>query len=278
MANELVSAEWLVDHLDDEEIVVVDCRFDLKDTEAGRKQYIERHIPGAVYFDLDKDLSGDVGIHGGRHPLPDLDDFAQKLGDSGIDESKHVVAYDDQNGSFAARLWWMLRYLGHDRVSVLDISFSKWVEEGNPVTDEKINPEKTTFHPQLQAEMALSIEEVKEEMGKENVLLVDSRAPERYSGETEPMDKKAGHIPGAANFFWKDNVGENGKWKSSQDISERFNAVKDKDLIVYCGSGVTANANLLALKAIGIDARLYIGSWSDWSSYEDNPVETGKTT
>lgn len=276
MVKELVSAEWLTNRLHEREIVIVDCRFDLKNPEEGRQQFQKCHIPGAVYFDLDMDLSGEVKHHGGRHPLPDINEFIQKLGKSGIDKSKHVVAYDDQNGAFAARMWWMLCYLGHEHVSVLNVSFSKWKEKGYPVSSEPSHPDHVTFQPNLQSEMALNIEDVKKEMGKEDILLVDSRAPERYRGETEPIDKKAGHIPGAVNFFWKGNVDDYGKWKSENELNDRFKEVRNKDLIVYCGSGVTASANILALKTIGKSAKLYIGSWSDWSSYEDNPVETNE--
>lgn len=274
MNAQLVGAGWLSEHLKDETVVVVDCRFALNDGEAGYKAYKQSHIPGAVYFDLEKDLSGPKKEHGGRHPLPNLHEFVEKLGKSGIDSSKNVVVYDDQNGSFAARLWWMLRYLGHDRVSVLDVSFTKWKDEGYPVSSELPEPETASFEPHIRPEMAVGIEQVKEEQQNENVLLIDSRAPERYRGETEPMDPKAGHIPGADNYFWKGNVSESGQWKTTDELKARFRSVEDKDLIVYCGSGVTANANILALKAIGKEAKLYVGSWSDWSSYPDNPVGT----
>lgn len=274
MTSPLVDAKWLAEHLQDENVVVVDCRFVLTDADAGREQYEKSHIPGAVYFDLEKDLSGPKQEHGGRHPLPDLDEFVEKLGQAGIDSGRYVVVYDDQNGSFAARLWWMLRYLGHDRVSVLDVSFSQWAEEGYPVSDVIPEPYPTTFEPHIRPEMAVDIDQVKKEKEQENVVLIDSRAAERYRGEKEPMDPKAGHIPGAANYFWKENMAENGKWKSAGELKERFRSVEDKELIVYCGSGVTANANLLALKSIGKDARLYVGSWSDWSSYKENPVAT----
>ncbi|HET7578368.1 MAG TPA: sulfurtransferase [Bacillales bacterium] len=275
MKDQLVSAEWLSNHLKDENLVVADCRFALNDAEAGHKQYEQGHIPGAVYFDLEKDLSGPKGEHGGRHPLPDLEEFTEKLGKAGIDETKEVVVYDDQNGSFAARLWWMLRYLGHDKVAVLNVSFSKWADEGYPISTEKPNPAERTFTPHLRPEMAVDIEKVKTDKGREDVVLIDSRAPERYRGDKEPMDSKAGHIPGAENYFWKGNVADGGKWKSADELKKRFQSIKGREPIVYCGSGVTANANVLALKSIGKEAKLYIGSWSDWSSYEDNPVETG---
>lgn len=275
MADQLVSAEWLSEHLDDEHVVIADCRFELTDPEAGRSEYELGHIPGAIFFDLEKDLSGPKREHGGRHPLPDLDEFARKLGKTGIDETKHVVVYDDQNGSFAGRLWWMLNYLGHDEVSVLDISYSTWVKEGHPTSKVIPDPAPRNFVPNVRTEMAVDVEEVKRKMRERGVVLVDSRAPERYRGDEEPMDPKAGHIPGAENWFWKENVANDGKWKEQEELKKRFQPLQNKDVIVYCGSGVTASANVLALKAAGKDARLYVGSWSDWSSYSDNPVETG---
>jgi thiosulfate/3-mercaptopyruvate sulfurtransferase len=275
MADQFVSAEWLSEHLDDEHVVIADCRFELTDPEAGRGEYELGHIPGAIFFDLEKDLSGPKREHGGRHPLPDLDEFVRKLGKAGIDETKHVVVYDDQNGSFAARLWWMLNYLGHDEVSVLDISYSMWVKEGHPTSEVIPAPAPRNFVPNVRTKMAVDVEEVKRTMGEEGVVLVDSRAPERYRGDEEPMDPKAGHIPGAENWFWKENVANDGKWKAQEELKKRFQPLQNKDVIVYCGSGVTASANVLALQAAGKDARLYVGSWSDWSSYPNHPVETG---
>lgn len=271
----LISMERLHEHLHDEHVVVIDCRFELTDESAGRRQYEESHIPGAVYFDLEKDLSGPKEAHGGRHPLPDVDEFAEKLGKAGVDETTNVVAYDDQNGSMAARLWWMLRYLGHDRVSVLDVPFSTWEKEDYPTSNEWPRPKRRTFVPHIRADMAADMKDVRRAVDRGDVVLIDARAPERYRGEQEPMDPKAGHIPGAKNRFWKDNVAATGKWKSADELKERFRDLKDRDVIVYCGSGVTATANALALKAAGKDVKVYTGSWSDWSSYPDNPVATG---
>jgi thiosulfate/3-mercaptopyruvate sulfurtransferase len=275
MADQLVGAEWLSQHLEDENLVIVDCRFDLKDTAAGRAEYEKAHIPGAVYFDLKKDLSGPKREHGGRHPLPDLDSFVKKLGEAGIDKTIHVVVYDDQNGSYAARLWWMLNYLGHENVSVLDVGFSTWVKEGFVTSSELPRPKRAVFHPDVHPEMVADVNEVRRAKDEDGVVLIDSRAPERYRGENEPIDPKAGHIPGAMNRFWKDNVAESGRWKAGSELEERFRSFRNKDVIIYCGSGVTANANILALKATGKDARLYVGSWSDWSSYPEHPIETG---
>ncbi|WP_079529564.1 sulfurtransferase [Halobacillus hunanensis] len=270
----LVSTEWLREHMEDENVVVADCRFDLSDPEKGCNDYSEGHIPGAVYFDLEKDLSGQVKGHGGRHPLPPIDEFAEKLSSAGIDETKYVVAYDDQGGAMAARLWWLLTYLGHDQAGVLESGYSNWVGQGYPTTTDEATPKETVFTPTPRNEMAVGIEEVK---NSSNAALIDARAPERYRGEVEPMDKKAGHIPGAANWFWKENLGSDGKWKTGDELKQRFEPLKSKkEIIVYCGSGVTASANVLALKEAGFgDAvKLYVGSWSDWSSYEENPVET----
>ncbi|MDR6226108.1 sulfurtransferase [Desmospora profundinema] len=270
----LMDRETLRGHHDDPDWVVVDCRFDLADQEAGRQAYEQGHIPGARYMDLERDLSGPVGKHGGRHPFPDLDRFVEKLGAAGIDDTKTVVAYDDQGGAMAARLWWMLRYLGHERAAVLNGGFQGWKKAGHPVTQEKPEPTPTRFHPRIrQPERLVGMEETKAEKG----WVIDSRERERYEGKREPIDAKAGHIPGAVHYFWKDNLEEGQRWKSAEVIRERFSDLpKDSRPIVYCGSGVTACANLLALHLAGFEnARLYAGSWSDWISYEENPIRQG---
>lgn len=274
----LVSIHWLNEHLEYENIVIADCRFDLGDPEKGREQFTEGHIPGAVYFDLEKDLSGLAGTHGGRHPLPVIDDFVEKLNRVGIDEAKHVVAYDDQGGAMAARLWWMLIYLGHEKVSILEEGYGTWVKQGHPVARDERTVERRNFVPRPQPEMIVDINDVKKKKADKGTVLIDARAPDRFRGDVEPMDSKAGHIPGAENWFWKNNLGTDGKWKSADELKKRFEALNNKEeIIAYCGSGVTASANVLALKEAGMDkVKLYVGSWSDWSSCEDNPVETGQ--
>lgn len=276
-SQQIVTASWLAEHLQDEDVVLADCRFDLLDPEAGRKQYRQDHIPGAVYFDLEEDLSAAKREHGGRHPLPDVRELAVKLGKAGIDEATHVVAYDDQNGSMAARLWWLLRYLGHEKTSVLGVRYSTWKAQGYPLAIEIPDPAEREFTPHIQEGMALNIEDVKREKRDENTVLVDARAPERYRGEHEAMDPKAGHIPGAENWFWADNVRADENWKAPEELESRFQSLQDRDVIVYCGSGVSAAADALAMKEAGLDdVKLYVGSWSDWSSYPENPVETGE--
>ncbi|HSU79081.1 MAG TPA: sulfurtransferase [Candidatus Angelobacter sp.] len=271
--SEFISLEEVKNRLTDPNIVIVDCRFDLTQKEAGHSAYHEGHLPGAIYFDLEKDLSSPIGQHGGRHPLPNVSTLAEKLGHSGIDESKTVIAYDDQNGSMAARLWWLLKYYGHDRVFVTQEGFSSWVKKGYPVTTSVPDPEPRAFLPKVKEEWTVNVSGVRELQNYE--LLMDARAPERYRGDVEPLDPKAGHIPGAANSFWMENLKE-GKWLSKEALRTRFEPFQNQPITVYCGSGVTACALMLAMTEGGLTkVRLYPGSWSDWVSYEENPVETG---
>lgn len=271
---QLVTSKWLHAHIHDPNIVIADCRFDLANPEAGEHQYRESHIPYALYFDLQKDLSAAVQTHGGRHPLPDPDRFCHMLGQRGIDQSKHVIAYDNQGGAMAARLWWLLTYLGHANVSLLDGGYRGWLNHGYPVTPKLPKLKKTTFAPNVQTDMLATMADVRQ-MTADSPPLIDSRAPERYRGEHETIDRKAGHIPGARNVFWQANLHDNEYWKSPTAIEENFSFVPEGEQpFVYCGSGVTACANIFALARIGRSAKLYAGSWSDWISYDENPVET----
>jgi thiosulfate/3-mercaptopyruvate sulfurtransferase len=272
--SEFISLEEVKERLTDPDTVIVDCRFDLSQKKYGYSAYKEAHLPGALYFDLEEDLSSSVSQHGGRHPLPDVQALAEKLGRAGIDESKTVIAYDDQNGSYAARLWWLLKYYGHDKVFVTEEGFSSWVKKGYPVTTNHPNPESRTFLPKVKDEWTVSVAEVKQL--PEGELLLDARAPERYRGDVEPLDPKAGHIPGAVNSFWLDNV-KDGKWLSKEALHTHFEPFQNQPITVYCGSGVTACALFLAMTEGGLKkVMLYPGSWSDWVSYEENPVETGE--
>lgn len=282
----IVSCQWLAENLNNAQLVIADCRFDLKQPDSGAQHYATAHIPGAVYFHLDHDLSSPVQQHGGRHPLPDLSQLAAKLSTIGITRNETlVVAYDDSRFAFAARLWWLLRYLGHDRVALLDGGFKTWQNLGHPTTSEiptskiptsGINP--GTFRPEVRPELLVDIEAVKTRKDQPGVLLIDSREPERYRGEYEPIDPVAGHIPGALNAFWKDVTDIQGRAKPI-DWHQTYWAnlghepdqklANAREIIVYCGSGVTACVNLLSLELAGIPGgKLYAGSWSDWCSYE----------
>jgi thiosulfate/3-mercaptopyruvate sulfurtransferase len=274
MSANLVSTDWLMAHLDDAAVKIVDCRFILGKPELGQEQYSQGHIPGAFYVDLEKDMSGPKQIHGGRHPLPNLGVFSAKLGSLGIDEQTTVVAYDDQGGAMASRLWWLLKFMGHEQVYVLNGGYSLWQEKGHPVTTDLSAAAPTTFAFQPHPEMTIFMEEVKSEKDQADVVLIDSREAKRYLGLEEPIDAKAGHIPGAKNYFWKEGLKEDGTWKTPEQQKERFKGLSSNDtLIVYCGSGVTACPNVLALHEAGFQKiKLYVGSWSDWSSYEENPI------
>ncbi|SFB05432.1 thiosulfate/3-mercaptopyruvate sulfurtransferase [Lentibacillus halodurans] len=273
----IVDPDWLMNRLENtpENTVVVDTRFKLTDPDAGRKAYVKGHIPQAVYLDLNKDLSGKQTKHGGTHPLPDMDMFAAKVGNIGIDHDTTVVIYDQQNDMFASRLWWLLNYMGHEDVYVLDGGFDGWVEQGYDVTIEIPSLEPKDFDPEIRDNEEVDIDEVKDKLQHQSATLIDSRSQDRYLGKTEPLYKKAGHIPGAKNFFWKHVLDENGKWKKQTDLEEHFSALsKNDEIIVSCGSGVSACPNILALKSAGYEnVKLYPGSFSDWISYDDNKIE-----
>ena len=274
----VVSPQWLHQHIDNVEVVPVDCRFALADLELGDRQYAESHIPGARYLNLDRDLSAPVERHGGRHPLPDPAKLAAKLGEIGIASGKTlVVAYDDSRFAFAARLWWLLRYLGHDRAAVLDGGLAAWQQAGYPVTAAVPVATPATFVPDVRSHWVADLEAVKQRKEKAGVVLVDSRDGDRYRGDREPIDPVAGRIPGAVNLPWKEVTGEGGALRSPEELRQRWQPASEaEEIIVYCGSGVTACTNLLSLAVAGIDTgKLYAGSWSDWCSYPENPVATG---
>lgn len=275
MPDVTIAANGLLQRLDDPEIAIADCRFALMQPELGRQQYESGHIPGAYYFDLNQDLSSPVQKHGGRHPLPDPNQLSAKLSEMGLTPSTLVIAYDDSRFGFAARFWWLLRYLGHDRVVVLDGGFSNWKDLGYPITTIAPPPKSGQFIPQIRTDWIVDIEAVKGKKDLPDVALIDSREPERYRGEREPIDPIAGHIPGAINYPWQLVTDDRGFFQASTDL---WSALASKDeIVVHCGSGVTACVNLLALTAAGLDAfgtakavraKLYPGSWSDWCSYQ----------
>ncbi|MBE9129315.1 MULTISPECIES: sulfurtransferase [unclassified Coleofasciculus] len=266
----IVSAEYLNEHLDDPQVVIADCRFALANPDLGYQQYQKSHIRGAHYLDLNKDLSSPVEHHGGRHPLPEPKQLANKFAAIGVNFQKTlVVAYDDSRFAFAARLWWLLRYLGHERVALLDGGWGAWQSQGYPVTDAWFTPQPGHFVPQVRDGWVVDVEDVKARKDLPTVALVDSRDSDRYSGKREPIDPVAGHIPGALNYPWQE-VSEPQSYLHSVDVHKtRWQELEHKeDIIVYCGSGVTACVNLFSLELAGIrSGKLYAGSWSDWCSY-----------
>jgi len=273
----IVSAKWTLARLYEPDLVIVDCRFMMGQPDAGREAYEQSHIPGAVYLDLERDLSGELDEHGGRHPLPDPATLAHRFAQAGISNDSRVVAYDSQGGAMASRLWWLLRYLGHEKVAVMDGGYPAWQEAGFPVTAEQRITIPASFYAIVQHRMLAEVYDVQSKLDAPDVVLVDSREAPRYRGEVEPLDRVAGHIPGAINRFWKDGIDDQGLFKNAEAQKERFAALQDaKEIIVYCGSGVTACPNVLALQQAGFDnVKLYAGSWSDWISYVDNLIATG---
>ncbi|WP_342042796.1 sulfurtransferase [Bacillus sp. OTU2372] len=268
-------SEWLLKHLNDVNVKIVDCRFSLAEPQKGKINYLQSHLPGAVYFDLEQDLSGTVGDHGGRHPLPDVDVFVNKLENAGINHEITVIAYDDGEGAFAARFWWLLKYLGHENVYVLDGGFKNWLKADFPVTADIPTFKREDFRLSLRSELLAIYEEVKAAVAKQDKVLIDSREAKRYLGLEEPIDKKAGHIPGALNKPWMEGL-RGGRYLPNSVQMQRFSDLDlNQPIIVYCGSGVTAVPNFLALKQAGFkNVKLYVGSFSDWISYEENKIES----
>jgi thiosulfate/3-mercaptopyruvate sulfurtransferase len=277
MSGLLVSAEQLAVH---PEWRVFDCRHDLKNTEYGRQAYARGHIPGALFLHLDDDLSGAKDGRNGRHPLPDIAGFARRMSACGVDASTQVVAYDNEGGIFASRLWWMLRWLGHDKVAVLDGGLAGWkrskraLEEAPPVVTPRI------FTPQPR-DMTVDSGQVLADLQSARMLIVDARSPERFRGENETLDPVGGHIPGAVNRFYFDNLDDDGCFfKPVAELRAEFDALlagrPAESVVQQCGSGVTACHNMLAMELAGLSgSKLYPGSWSEWCADASRPVATG---
>lgn len=281
-ASPLIEAEELAQQLSQKEsCVVLDCRFDLTDPKAGRRAYAKAHIPGARYADLETDLSARPTATQGRHPLPDAATFAQTLGGWGIEASTPVVAYDGASGALAARAWWMLRWLGHERVAVLNGGFAAWTGAGLPVEEHETSIEAVTYQPRAtRAEWVVTTEDIPELL--EDGLLLDARAPARFRGEREPLDSVAGHVPGAVNYPFEDSLDGTGRFLSASTLRKQLgplldNAQRNDRIAVMCGSGVTACHVLLALQVAGFpEAKLYAGSWSEWIRDPGRPVARGE--
>jgi len=280
----LISAEELLSHLGDPDWAIVDCRFTLGDAERGRRDYLQAHIPGAVYAKLEEDLcSPHVPGRTGRHPLPSVDELAGKFSEWGIEPGVQVVVYDDwpgASGAVAARLWWSLRWLGHPAVAVLDGGWNRWLQAGGPVKAGIETRPQRDFKPSPRPELFASVDEVEGLRTDPAYKLIDSRSADRYRGENETVDPVAGHIPGALNAPYAENVGADGLFRSAEELRQRFRTLlgntPTENSVFYCGSGVTATHNLLALMHAGLgEARLYVGSWSEWITDPKRPVDKG---
>ena len=261
--------------------IVLDCRFDLTHPDKGRQAFLNGHIPGARYVDLDRDLSAPITADSGRHPLPDPEGFARRVGTWGIDNDTQIIIYDDANAGYAARAWWMLRWIGARRVAVLNGGIAAWQAAGGPIehANSAIASPKA-FTARVRADWVLSAEQVIAALREPDPLLVDARAAGRFTGAVEPIDPVAGHVPGARNFPFSDNVQQDGRLPAPAVLRERWQAFlggkSPQDIISMCGSGVTACHHLLTLEAAGLPgARLYAGSWSQWIRDPARPVTRG---
>ncbi len=275
----LVSTAELAAHVDDPAWAVFDCRHDLVKPDFGAREYANAHIPGARFLHLDRDLSAPATGKNGRHPLPDPRAFMRTLGAAGVDSSKQVIAYDAQTGVYAARLWWMLRWLGHENVAVLDGGYAKWTFEGRPVTSAVPQPAPARFAGQPRA-MSVDADDILRSLGRPGRILIDARAPDRYRGENETLDPVGGRIRGSLNRFFRDNLDASACFKPAAELRQAFAPLLGKappDAVVHsCGSGVSACHNLLAMEIAGLPgSRLYPGSWSEWCSDPSRPTEKG---
>jgi thiosulfate/3-mercaptopyruvate sulfurtransferase len=278
MHTTLISTDVLAEDLVNQSWLIADCRYNLNDETWGRAQYEAAHIPGAVFVDVAHDLAGRRTGTNGRHPLPSVQDMAATFGRLGIADDIQVIAYDQEAGAFASRLWWMLRYVGHDAVAVLDGGFAKWTGEGRPVRGGIDTRRSTRFTARPRKDMLVTVDDTSAHLGDPSVLLIDARSPDRYAGKPDPLDTIYGHIPGARNRYYRHNVTDTGTMRSGRELTNDFEQVlagsPASQAVMYCGSGITACHNLLAMEHAGLrGARLFAGSWSEWESDPTRPVE-----
>jgi thiosulfate/3-mercaptopyruvate sulfurtransferase len=276
----LTTVEWLKANLNTANLRIVDTRWYLVEPERGREEYLAGHIPGAVYLSIDGDLSAPKGQGPGRHPLPNAEAFAATMAQAGIGSDTLVVIYDVVGGAASTRLWWLLRYFGHTNVLLLDGGWPAWQAAGLPIEQGTVNVAPAAFVATAQPGMVVNAADVERLRNEPGVLLLDARARERYLGLTEPIDARAGHIPGAKSAPFATNVAADGRLRSAESLREQYvglGADQAQTVICYCGSGVSATHTLLALELAGIPGGLlYQGSWSDWSSDPERPAETAE--
>jgi thiosulfate/3-mercaptopyruvate sulfurtransferase len=276
----LITTEHLAANLHNPEWTIVDCRFDLMKPDWGYDDYQQGHILGAVYAHLDNDLADRITPHSGRHPLPSPEKFCTTLENLGISNSTQVVVYDTSGGGYAARLWWMLKYFGHDAVALLDGGYAKWAEENRPISKGIDSKPHGIISLSLRPEMVLSTEQIVRLVGDPSICMIDARAAVRYRGEQEPIDPVAGHIPGALNRFHVTNLSPKGVFLPPSELKSQFAALlkgaSAAQAVVYCGSGVTSCHHIIAMALAGLELpRLYAGSWSEWIRDPSRPIAKG---
>ncbi len=272
-----INPEELFKILDHNNLVIIDCRFDLINPSWGYQDYLKNHIPNAIYADLDKDLSGKITEKTGRHPLPEPDEFINTCSNWGIDQHKQVVVYDTTSGSFAGRLWWMLKYFGHLKVAILNGGFSAWQRNGYSQASGQTHNQPSKFIGTPDPELMKTTSQMETIIFNPDYTIIDARSRERYLGLEEPLDKVAGRIPNSINFFHQNNLDSNGKLLPFAELQDKYNDLlegkNDTSKVVYCGSGVTSCLNFAVMQHIGIKPiKLYPGSWSEWIRNPNHPI------
>jgi thiosulfate/3-mercaptopyruvate sulfurtransferase len=273
----IISAKDLIKNVNNDDFIIFDCRCDIGDSSYGIEAYNEGHIENSIFIDIDHDLASEKTSDSGRHPLPDPRLFSEKLSQWGMSNNKQAVVYDDAGGAFAGRMWWILKWLGHSNVAVLDGALGAWMSIGGKLTSKPTIFERAVFEPNPNDNMYVSIKDVEDAQYKMNKLIIDARSRERYLGIKDPVDPIAGHIPGAVSHPLGMNLDKNGHFKSPEELRHNFNKIigdtVSSDIISMCGSGITACHNILALEICGIkDVTLFVGSWSEWITDKSRPV------
>ena len=269
----IISQQWLLDHIEDEDLIILDARAGLSDPNYGLEVYKEGHIEGARFVSMEETMTSEKNTHGGRHPLPEMDKFLEEMKELGIDNDTKIVVYDDGNLEMAGRLWWLLRYSGREKVYVLAGGMKSWLLNNYKVTAQlpEIHPAKS-LALNINQNIKVDMKVVRAAIGSERIAMVDSRSYERYTGAVEPIDTTPGHIPSALNYPWTDLI-DGGDIMSQEDLKSHYEDLQGyEELFVYCGSGITGAVNYLFMEEVGLKPKLYAGSYSDWISYPDNHV------
>ena len=278
MFNTIISAKALNNIINNENLIIFDCRYDLLKKDLGYKNYLESHIKNSHYINLESDLSSEATKHSGRHPLQEISKFNSLLNSYGINKNSQIVLYDDENSSMCSRFWWMLKLVGIENCAVLDGGYKSWYPNHFPtdnLTPKDLKKENIKYC--YNSDYLIDTENLKNRLGINDLYLIDARNKERFLGIKEPIDKKAGHVPGAINMPFTNNLGKDGKFKNKSELRNIFKEITiddSKEIINMCGSGVTACHNHLAMEHCGLrKSKIYVGSWSAWSSYSDNKIE-----
>ncbi|WP_422486910.1 sulfurtransferase [Gudongella sp. DL1XJH-153] len=268
-----ITTKWLKENLDMENLLIFDVRYELGNESYGEEEYNKGHIKGAIFVPMEGLLTGTVREHGGRHPLPDMEEFARRINDLGVDDSKTVVIYDDGELAMAGRLWWMLKYIGKVEVFLLKGGIKEWKDKGYSLSLEKLDPSKGgELTLKIKNSMIADVGDVRQAIEKVDEVIVDSRTPDRYKGEIEPIDRIPGHIPTAVNYPWTELVENLGEIDTEKLAAHYSDLAQYKKIIVHCGSGITGTVNIMFMDEIGLEPVLYLGGYSDWISYDQNKI------